>query len=249
MRTFAKAASALLGAVLSVSAAQAADIIDYPPIIETPEVIPLDVVGGWYLRGDIGYKFYRDPDVSLNPHVGSVTDTSMDDTGLVGVGIGYQFNDYLRADLTSDYEFKSGFKGTFHCVTNCGGFVSAEAETDIDAWTTMVNVYADLGTYHGITPYVGAGIGATYLRTSTVTSPGVGDIGEGDSEWNFAWALTAGASYALTEQLSLDLNYRYLNLGEAKTGDTFTACGCVTKAETDKLQAHEIRLGLRYAFY
>ncbi|ODN68517.1 outer membrane protein [Methylobrevis pamukkalensis] len=77
----------------------------------------------------------------------------------------------------------------------------------------------------------------------------LGEAGGGDSKWNFAWALTAGASYAFTERLSVDVNYRYLNLGEASLGTVTTQCLCTTDASTDDIQAHEIRVGLRYAFY
>jgi opacity protein-like surface antigen len=42
-----------------------------------------------------------------------------------------------------------------------------EVSTSIDnsAWNGTVNAYADLGTYAGFTPYIGAGVGLLYSRT------------------------------------------------------------------------------------
>jgi Opacity protein and related surface antigens len=249
MRTLVKAASLVFGALaISAPLAQAADMPIYEPIIETPDVIPLEAAGGWYLRGDIGYKIYDDPKVKFDhASLGSVSKVSLDDTWMIGVGAGYKMNDYFRADVTLDYEFQSDFKGTVTCVTGCTG-ATAHAKTDLEVFTTLVNAYVDLGTYSGITPYVGGGIGAAYLKTGKITSD-LGKAGNGDDQWNFAWALTAGASYAFTDRLALDVNYRYLNLGEASLGKVTTPCLCEASAKTSTIDAHEIRVGLRYTMF
>lgn len=247
MRTLAKAAVVFVAAFAGGAAVSHAADIPYEPIIEAPEVIPLPAVGGWYLRGDIGYKVYQDPRITLaDPAAGTASGESINNTGMVGVGVGYKFNDYFRADLTGDYEFRSTMKVTNTCAA-CGTPVIT-ANTKFSAFTTLVNAYADLGTYSGITPYLGAGIGASYLKTSNINTS-IGPAGSGDGQWNFAWALMAGASYAFTDRLALDVNYRYLNLGEASLGTVTTQCGCTTTAKTDKIDAHEIRVGLRYSMY
>ncbi|ODN68518.1 porin family protein [Methylobrevis pamukkalensis] len=154
MRTLAKASLVMFGAVaLSATTALAADM-PYEPIIETPEVIPLETVGGWYLRGDIGYKIYKDPDIDFaDDFAGTVSGTSIDDTWMVGAGVGYKFNEFLRADITADYEFGADMSGTITCVSGCT-VDSIGAKSELEVFTTLVNVYADLGTYSGLTPYV-----------------------------------------------------------------------------------------------
>ncbi len=47
--------------------------------------------------------------------------------------------------------------------------------------------------------------------------------------------------------LSVDLNYRYLNLGDAVSGFIPAGGGGVINYDNDS--ASEIRLGLRYSFY
>ena len=247
--TAALAAAVAIGGFAGVSAA--ADLPEYPVYIDTPDPLPLPSVGGWYLRGDIGYKIYSNPSAKLNdPTAGSVSpnifyDEDMEDTYMVGVGAGYKVNDYFRADLTLDYEGAARFTGKSPCAAPCALTYTNEG-ADVEAWTALVNGYIDLGTYSGLTPYVGAGVGASYLMTSDGRSSD-GSTYSGDNTWNFAWALMAGASYAMTEQLSLDVGYRYLDLGDAKTGLIGTTPN--THIDIEDITAHEIRVGLRYNLY
>ncbi|WP_237154486.1 outer membrane protein [Oryzibacter oryziterrae] len=256
-----------LGISAGTFAVHAADMPYDPPVIEAPEPMPLTSTGGWYLRGDIGYKYYNAPKASIsNPQFGNDTfvgHTAMWDEGLrgafdVGIGAGYQFNDYLRADVTLDYETPAKFDGNLYCPGGCPdgapngsnnlGYSIESAK--ITSWSALANVYADLAHMNGFTPYIGAGAGISYLETSGIQSdsnPGVKYPGAGKT--NFAWALMAGVSYALTDQLSLDLGYRYLNLGDAQSGvieDGVTDNPHSARLKYDNIDAHEVRLGVRY---
>lgn len=277
MRNLTKTLSLAVVAAAAVTAgagfAHAADMPDeYPPIIEAPAPLPLAAVGGWYLRGDIGYKIYNAPKGGMsNPNYGGdgsagsspylsgghdqMANEKMFGAFDVGVGAGYKFNDYLRADLTLDYETPAKFKGSLWCATITGNCTSAGAYFDservkIDAWSALANVYADLGNFHGIVPYVGAGAGVSYLTTSSVESSNQdnasGSNPAGDSKWNFAWALMAGVEYPVSDRLSLDLGYRYLNLGDAQTGYVTDSHNVSTRMEYNDISAHEVRIGLRY---
>ncbi|MBL8580714.1 MAG: porin family protein, partial [Rhizobiaceae bacterium] len=84
--------------LLPAASALAADYD--PPIFvdEAPEMVPVEVGSGWYLRGDIGYNFdseFADYDFSSVPGL-SYSETSSTIFG--GIGAGYHFTDYLRAD-------------------------------------------------------------------------------------------------------------------------------------------------------
>jgi opacity protein-like surface antigen len=266
MRSLTKHLSLAVGAALGLTGmigfAHAADMpVEYPPIIEAPAPLPLPAVGGWYLRGDIGYKYYNAPKgAASNPGWGSIGNggqlgnEKMLGAADIGVGVGYKFNDYLRTDLTLDYETPAKFRGSLFCtsVGPCGGgkWLQNSEQAKIEAWSALANVYADLGDFHGIKPYIGAGAGASYLRTSAVISDNkdnnTGKMPAGDSKWNFAWALMAGVEYPVSDRLSLDLGYRFLNLGDAQTGSITDASGNVTRMEYKDITAHEVRVGLRY---
>ncbi|WP_305986893.1 outer membrane protein [Roseibium sp. MMSF_3544] len=241
----------LTGFAVALSTAGYAADLPAPVIEHVPEV---PVVGGLYLRGDIGYKFYNDPSGNFNdPVIGDLRfeRESMDNAWMIGVGVGYKWNKYLRTDLTVDYETPATIKGYAECVGCTGGGFSEEY-TDVDVWTVMLNGYIDLGTWNRITPYVGAGIGAAYVRTNNTYSitPTIGrtDYDGQNGEWNFAWALMAGASYAVTNNWEIDAGYQYRDLGDAKTVKLHDAGSGETRVEWDDLTAHEIRLGVRYNF-
>ena len=93
----------------------------------------------------------------------------------------------------------------------------------------MVNGYADLGSWYGFTPYVGAGVGFARNTLSGLTDTAFNTLAGGSmsssagyagdhSKWNFAWALMAGLSFDVTQNLKLDLGYRYLDVGKFASG-------------------------------
>ena len=87
----------------------------------------------------------------------------------------------------------------------------------------MANAYDDIGDFYGITPYLGAGIGASYntishFRDINIISGG-GGYADDESEWNFAWALHAGLGIQATERMTVDLGYSFVSLGDAQHRD------------------------------
>lgn len=255
--------SAIFGGVaLAMPAmAHAADLPTPPVIYYPPETVVEVPPGAFYFRLDLGYKIYRDPEVTFNlpllgydvPGDGEYINESLSNTWLAGFGVGYDFGTYLRTDLTIDYEFGADFEGELYC----GGCdptppqYSYETAT-ISAWSFLLNGYIDFGTRGGpITPYIGAGIGVAALTTTNVafvnpdTSTGVW---QGTKTWNFAWALMAGFSVDMSERVALDINYRYIHLGTAMA-ITDLGTNNDTPIVYDNIAAHEIRVGFRYTLW
>ena len=255
-------ASLLLAAGLGQ--AQAADLLPRtPPPPPPPEVVPVEIGSGWYLRGDYTHASYgrlRDdtrPDPN-DPNVPPLVGLRVGEAEGYGGGIGYRINPWLRVDATIDQRVDSRFRA----FSSRSNFVTgANIETGrVDALTALVNVYADLGTWWGITPYIGAGVGVADIGTNrafTQTScyvdacdgaPGTGPREQvkrpGRSVASFAWALTGGVSYALGNGFSLDAAYRYVDLGKIRTGVDSYGYGSRLK----DLSASEFRIGLRYDF-
>ena len=179
-----------------------------------------------------------------------------------GVGVGYQFNGWLRADVTGEYRFSKGFKVhdriNFDAGAGIPGVTHETTQGDFTSAVFLLNGYVDFGTWYGITPFVGAGAGfarnmlsgfsETSLTTiAGVTTPSGGWIVDGDKT-HFAWALYAGLGYAVTPNLKLELGYRYLNLGKAQTGAGFEPCctGSLQAIKVKDIEAHDVKIGLRY---
>jgi opacity protein-like surface antigen len=244
-------------AALLATAANAADLpLKAPPIQEY-------AVGGWYLRGDIGMtnqsfnrlhqRLYDVPGTSVEA-VGMGWDSSM----LFGLGVGYQYNDWLRFDVTGEYRGKANFHGSDNVTFN-GGVGVDNYNASKSEWVVMANGYVDLGTWYNFTPYVGAGVGAARVAITGFRDDGItfisGGLGNGvafaddASKWNFAWALHAGVTYQVTHALAIDFGYRYIDLGDATTGPTRAFDGSFTNGGPftfHHIYSHDLKLGIRW---
>lgn len=256
MRELAK--KALVAVLLAGVAgpALAADLIEEP-------IVP-EVYGGWYIRGHIGMsnQFFDelDSDLFSIPFAhGWYDDGGFSSAPIVGGGIGYQFNDYLRGDLTVEWRGKSDFYALDWVEAEEGDPITTNEYTAKKSELVfMANGYYDIGDFYGITPYVGAGIGASYNRISHFRD--VGQItpsagyADDESEWNFAWALHAGLGFQATDRMMIDFGYSFISLGDASTGTLRNddPSQPFPPADNDGIQfkdiySHDFKLGVRYA--
>jgi len=240
-------AAAGVSLALASGGAQAADMGD--PFLEP--LLPVEIGSSWYLRGDIGYHMNTTPSAQftrLDGRTEQYKNVSLGDSMTIGGGAGYKFNPWFRADATIDYAGTAGFDGKLFCNGASCGSQYLKATGSISSWTLLANGYFDLGTWAGFTPYVGGGIGATSLALKDYihvnlprSNPRYTRRATDERRWNFAWAVTAGASYDVTPNTLIDMNYRYLSLGDAQAKDTN---GRVIDVEG--VDAHEFRIGFRY---
>lgn len=261
-RAAAFVAGACLAPCLAPGLAAAADLLPPPPP-PVPVAAPVEIGSGWYLRGDFTQTWYERPNDAVlpdpnDPHVPPLVHLRMSPKAGYGGGIGYRFNPWLRVDATFDQRLGSSFSG-YSSRSNFVTGYNVEAGK-IDVLTGLVNVYADLGTFYGFTPYIGAGIGfadksvrGNYTQTTCLIPGCDGGPGAGPREavfrpnrsvTTFAWALTAGLSYDLGAGFALDAAYRYVDLGRAKSGLDPYSQGTRLK----DLGSNEFRIGLRYSF-
>jgi opacity protein-like surface antigen len=252
----------------------------------------------WYLRGDLAWQ-----NVTVPAITGSFAN-QFNGSDLVsgGLGAGYQFNDWIRADVTVDRSVfrRNGNLGSFWCPyksvplhdnndqpvgifadpsTSCSQY----AKATLNSTRFMANAYIDLFHAWGLTPYVGAGLGLTYNQTASsllyyrnsdgalwapdLTIPN-GEVpmwidvhgnpvntglafpfaqvnwntSQQKKSWQFAWNVMAGVSYDISQNLKVDVGYRYLNAGKYTTLPSWISG---TGAQTKDITAHELRVGLR----
>ncbi len=253
---------------------------DLNEIIQAPmeeAYVPVEIGSGWYIRGDLSFDLTTSSSGTYRTYDGVSYSTNDYDrfelpwTGDVAVGMGYQFNSWLRADATVGY-WQRNVNGTDTSPTPCLAFAGAvgcrsEDSSRIRAWELMANGYADLGTYIGITPYIGAGAGFAHfdyndlVNRSFCTDAAGADIAgcgftathSGVGSWRFAWALMAGASVDLTKNTKLDLGYRYARYGggDAFGWDAATAALGATgvQGKDNGFNQHQIKAGIRYALW
>jgi opacity protein-like surface antigen len=225
---------AAVGTLAFVANARAADPPQWKPPVEIRTVMPSMDLAGWYLRADIGYR-----NTTINGATTTVgfpvpTDNHLSNSFAGGVGAGFKWRQ-IRTDLTADY-------GAMDYTGTGGG---ADARARIQTITGLANAYYDIGTWWGVTPYVGAGAGFAHVRVSdyrSVTTPPLSNVGS-FARYNFAWALMAGMNYQFLRNLNVDLGYRFLDQGAAETA-TDASGSLMLK----NLRSHELRIGLRWMY-
>ncbi len=218
-----------------------------------------------YLRGDLGLGWATDAGIrdkagAGNPGCLICQPGSFDDLGnsaVIGAGAGYRFSDLLRADATVSY--RGGFRWRGSDV------IGTSYRANVSSWALMANGYVDLPLALGpIRPFVNAGIGVAWNKmgaiqqswaASSLSSAGT-ETDPSGSTTNFAWNVGAGLAWAILPNLSADLAYRYVDLGDIETKAgisqaTFTPGGTFqapTAGVRGNLRANEVVLSLRYAF-
>ena len=247
-------------ATLMSTAAFAADMAIAPPPAYAPPPV-IEDFGGWYLRGDIGFSNQR---VSRLNNVLDANNTSsrqnlaFGTAGIFGLGAGYKFNNWFRADVTGEYRGNSQFFGTDQ-IAYVGGVGTDTYHATKQEWVVLGNAYVDLGTWWCMTPFIGAGIGGARVAINNFTDQGIANngfgalpglaFGDNVAKWNFAWALHAGVAYKVTPNFTVELAYRYLDMGNGLTGDlrTFDGTNNINNPMTFRgITSHDLKLGVRW---
>ena len=213
-----KVRNLLLGAALALSApltaAQAANT----------------ATNGLYLGGAAGANFATDSKVKPS---GGTPDTAKFDTGGAGsLSVGYGFGNGFRAELEASYrnaDVKSLKNNNFAVVKG-----------STDTWGVLVNGFYDINTGTRLTPYIGAGVGVAVVNGKL---SGDGTTLYNSSDTQFAYQGIAGVSYALTGNLALTADYRYLG-----TTDTTFKGGAGVSSVKASNGNHTILAGVRWTF-
>ena len=253
----------LVGGALVVGTAGMAAAADMPlpppPIFEPMAPVPFS---GWYLRGDVGVGLNQmsnftssdAPLISGFRYNGSGLGTQ----AIFGLGAGYQFNNWFRADVTGEYRTDSKYWANEGYAAGVGygagtdGYFGAVRNAVV-----LANGYFDLGTWYGFTPFVGAGVGV-----ADTTFHGLMDVGLGPSNYGgfgtaadrsstqLAWALMAGVDYAISPNWRVELSYRYLDMGSVRSNGIVCTPLCAPPYEVQSfhMASNDVRVGLRYLF-
>jgi opacity protein-like surface antigen len=177
---------------------------------------------------------------------------------VLDAGLGYRLNSWLRTEALFSYRPSYEYNGD-------SNFLQAPPPQPVSANLSSVAGfgvgYVDLPKLGQVQPFLGAGAGVARNRISPVTygfpslAPGATTTSQGGTSTGWAWLLTAGVEVPLTPELSVDLAYRYTDLGAVQTDPGLaqivrsTGTRSLAIAGTQSaLQTHGAMLSLRYAF-
>jgi OmpA-OmpF porin, OOP family len=124
------------------------------------------------------------------------------DSGFAGgARIGYEWGPWR---FEEEYAYRSNDLSGL----SIGGAKAAGVTGSRQANAFMSNVLYDINLGWPVTPHVGGGIGAVDV-IDRARAAGIGTVSHGE-DWEFGYQAIGGVRYAVTPNVALDLDYRYL---------------------------------------
>lgn len=157
------------------------------------------------------------------------------------LAVGYDFWSQYQVPIRAELEFAMRGNNKENDSNEFGSF-----QYKYNASTLMANFYYDFHNESAFTPYVGAGLGLAFIGVDNKMDIAGNRILRDDENFtNFAFNLGAGVAYNFTDNLAVDLGYRYLNMGYIESTGTRNNIKHTTESN---LYNHEIMLGARVTF-
>ena len=191
-----------------------------------------------YVEGEAGGSFANLESSGWNT-AGSFANTGEkgDKSPVAGVRLGAQLLDFLRADIGYTYRGCLGF--TTNSLTPTYFY-----RTHIDNTNTvMLSLFLEPVHLKKFTPYIGVGVGNTWMKSYTNDTV----VGGSRSQMNFSWQGETGVQYGLTDRITLKLGYRYVDMGKLKI-NLSNSVGGSAGSYKGRLTANEVIFGARYSF-
>jgi opacity protein-like surface antigen len=153
-----------------------------------------------------------------------------------------------KASIKSDMNRSVDMPDKAAIASNNGGTLPGVI-ADIEMNAFQLNAYYDFDTETKFKPYAGFGIGFAKVDIKTqsynVAFP-MDFRAYKDSVYGLVWNLGLGIAYDITENIALDLGYRYTNYGTLHA-DAFSNNAGLTDIK-GTLAQHDVNLGVRYRF-
>ena len=195
--------------------------------------------------------------ISSIPELDTYQNEDLGTGSAFGFSVGKYLTDSFRLELEAikrtGYEYDAR-------VTNVP---TTTDKAKIETHALFINGFYDFQPFSirntAITPYLGGGVGISRnkMGTDVVHSNGLADGAtfDGNTINQFAYKFSAGTLVSLTDGLSLDVNYQYINLGAFKGGTERYENGVLrTDLERQRginggdIKTQELMVGLQYKF-
>jgi opacity protein-like surface antigen len=185
---------------------------------------------GPYVSGRIGGALANNSDVSA-ADISNISAEVQMDTGLgLGMAAGYGFG---RTRLEGEINYQ---KNDLDSIT-VNGFGSIPLSGDVTSLAFLINGYFDFTNDGPVTSFLTAGVGMANVEVDNFNIPGSGLPNASDDDTVLAYQVGGGIGFPLTEQITLDLTYRYFATLDPDFGELAA-----------EYSSHNLYLGLRLAF-
>lgn len=160
----------------------------------------------------------------------------------VTTDLGYAFGIAVGTKVFENVRIEAELSGTVNAMSEVYEYDDDELYTDIDGSVSALyllgNVWFDLDTGSGFTPYIGGGVGVAALN-----------VNFDDWTWDFdgsgfAYQLGAGVKVDVADNIALDLGYRFKSV----PGVTIEDVDNSDNQFNLDLQSHVFQAGLTFSF-
>jgi len=219
-----------------------------------------DQDSGWYLRGNAGYGVHSDTDLSD----GIIGDVESEGNLAGSVGVGYEFGNNWRLEVDGAQLFSD--------LGAIGQVPSSFAK--LRTTSLMLNAIYDFDDFGRFKPFVGAGAGLVrgdadivahdfldatsqgLIRSPACTGPispaSARTCSVAGQDTGIGWQLLAGLGYDITDNLTWDTQYRYLDTGnfdfDGTSVDSLSGASTPINVTLEDVSAHSLLTGFRYRF-
>jgi opacity protein-like surface antigen len=214
---------------------------------------------GYYITAKGGVsKTFNTGTTSLNNFDGVLATFQNEDLG-TGSAFGFSVGKYLTDSFRLELEAikRTGYEYDARDIAVPAFTEEAKIQTE----AVFINGFYDFQPFTmsntAITPYLGGGVGISRNKMGTTVQhrdnlPD-GVTLDGNTINQFAYKLSAGTLVSLTEHLSLDVNYQYVNLGAFKSGTEVLLNGAFATnlqrpINGGDIKTQELMVGLQYTF-
>ena len=216
---------------------------------------------GYYITAKGGVSKTSDTgETTFDAAGGGLRTFENEDLG-TGSAFGFSVGKYLTNSFRLELEAikRTGYE--YDARISTVGLTNNTFEANIQTEALFVNGFYDFQPLSirntAITPYLGGGVGISKnkMGTTDVILNGIpnGQTVDSQTIHQFAYKFSAGTLVSLTEQLSLDVNYQYVNLGSFKGGtnqfnDGVLGTVLARPINGGEIKTQELMVGLQYKF-
>lgn len=232
---------------LASSAAAAADILappqrqGYGVENDTKDGVYVALRGGYNSLDDSNYVYSLDPLTGASTRATTTYKSGYTYSGALGYDFG-EFTPGFGARIEAEVGYLTNAARSqilTNSLTGATGFTQSQAQGTTNATTGLVNYYVDilLGRFK---PFVTLGLGVTNVNFSNHIAGSLALANSSRVTW--AWAGGGGLGFDVTDNITLEATYRYLELRDVQV----TSAQAVTTKTN--LRNQQATVGVRVRF-
>ena len=190
-------------------------------------------------------------------HLGETNDNDLGNSGIFGVSVGKYFSESFRSEIGISQRKGYKYDAKIRLMDGIPYTDSNIEKADVKSLTVFLSGYFEsqpmILLQKSVTPYLGFGVGISRNKMETVDlfqdGALLGTLA-GNTETEFSRKFALGTLIELSDNVSIDLNYQYVDLGDIKSGSdlSFDARDMAAPITGPEITSNEFNVGLQIAF-